>query len=171
MLHIYYGNGKGKTTAAVGLAVRAAGAGMKVGFFQFLKNGSSSEIAVLKKLDSIEVFCCDKCNKFTFSMNEQELDEITQQHTEMLKKAVELLNNDEIQLLVLDEFLDAYNKKLIDMEFADYFIDNTVNKGEIVMTGRTPTERLRETADYLTEMTALKHPYTMGISARKGIEY
>ena len=122
MLHIYYGNGKGKTTAAVGLAVRAAGAGMKVGFFQFLKNGSSSEIAVLKKLDSIEVFCCDKCNKFTFSMNEQELDEITQQHTEMLKKAVELLNNDEIQLLILDEFLDAYNKKLIDMEFADYFI-------------------------------------------------
>ena len=171
MLHIYYGNGKGKTTAAVGLAVRAAGAGMKVGVFQFLKNGSSSEIAVLKNIDNIEVFCCEKCNKFTFSMNEQELVDITQQHTEMLKKAVELLENDEIQLLVLDEFLDAYNKKLIDLVFADYFIDNTVNKGEIVMTGRTPNEKLREAADYLTEMTAIKHPYTKGISARKGIEY
>ena len=171
MLHIYYGNGKGKTTAAVGLAVRAAGAGMKVGFFQFLKNGSSSEIAVLKNIDNIKVFCCEKCNKFTFSMNEREIDEITQQHNEMLKKAAELLEKGDINLLVLDEFLDAYNKKLIDMEFADYFIDNIVNKGEVVTTGRTPTEKLRETADYLTEMTALKHPYNMGISARKGIEY
>jgi cob(I)alamin adenosyltransferase len=171
MLHIYYGNGKGKTTAAVGLAVRAAGAGMKVGFFQFLKNGSSSEIAGLKKLDSIEVFCCDKCNKFTFSMNEQELDDITKQHTEMLRKAAELLEKGDVKLLVLDEFLDAYNKKLIDIEFADYFIDNMLDKCEVVMTGRTPNEKLKKTADYLTEMSAVKHPYTKGISARKGIEY
>lgn len=171
MLHIYYGNGKGKTTAAVGLAVRAVGADMKVGFFQFLKNGSSSEMTILKNIDNIEVFCCDKCNKFTFSMNEQELDYITQQHTKMLRKAAELLEKGDVKLLVLDEFLDAYNKKLIDIEFADYFIDNMLDKCEVVMTGRTPNEKLKKTADYLTEMSALKHPYTKGISARKGIEY
>lgn len=171
MLHIYYGNGKGKTTAAVGLAVRASGAGLKTGFFQFLKNGSSSEIAVLKSIVNIDVICCDKCTKFTYSMNEQELNDVTLQHTEMLKKAAVLLTNNDVDLLVLDEFLDACNKKLIDTEFADYFIENVISKGEVVMTGRAPTDKLKEAADYLTEMKAIKHPYNNGVSARKGIEY
>ena len=72
MLHIYYGNGKGKTTAAVGLTVRAVGSGMKVAFFQFLKNGSSSEISVLEELENVTVICCEECQKFTFAMNDLE---------------------------------------------------------------------------------------------------
>lgn len=171
MLHIYCGNGKGKTTAAVGLSVRASGAGMKTAFFQFLKNGTSSEINVLNNTDNIKVFVCDKCNKFTFAMNEQELKDVSHQHTVMLKRAAELLSKGEVKLLILDEFLDAYNKKLIDIEYADYFIDNVISKGEVVMTGRAPTEKLKAAADYITEMTAVKHPYTKGVSARKGIEY
>ena len=171
MLHIYYGNGKGKTTAAVGLTVRAVGAGMKAAFFQFLKNGSSSEISVLKKLEDVTVVCCEKCYKFTFNMNENEIQEVITAHTEMLRNAEELLINSDIQLLVLDEFLDAYNKKLIDTVLADQFIEHFSDMKEIVMTGRSPSEKLISAADYLTEMNAVKHPYNKGITARKGIEY
>lgn len=171
MLHIYYGNGKGKTTAAVGLTVRACGAGMKTAFFQFLKNGSSSEISVLSALDNIEVMCCEMCNKFTFEMNDEEKSNVARYHTEMLKKAADMLLYDNVQLIVLDEFIDAYNKKLVDTELADDFIKNCSDKCEIVMTGRMPTDALKKQADYLTEMSAVKHPFEKGICARKGIEY
>ncbi|MCR5601822.1 MAG: cob(I)yrinic acid a,c-diamide adenosyltransferase [Ruminococcus sp.] len=171
MIHIYYGNGKGKTTAAVGLAVRAVGAGMNVGFFQFLKNGNSSEISVLKSLGSIAVMCCEECNKFTFAMNEGEKRAVTHKHTEMLKKASAMIESGDVQLIVLDEFIDAYNKKMIDTDLAERFISDTAKKCEVVMTGREPSEMFRGNADYITEMSAVKHPYEKGITARKGIEY
>lgn len=171
MLHIYYGNGKGKTTAAVGLAVRASGAGFKVGFFQFLKNGTSSEINILEKLDNISVVCCKACNKFTFAMNDNEKKAVADSHTDMLRKAIDMIENYNVQLVVLDEFLDAYNKKLIDTELAEKFVSETAHKCEIVMTGRTPSELFKDNADYITEMSAEKHPYDKGITARKGIEY
>ena len=171
MLHIYYGNGKGKTTASVGLAIRAAGAGMKVAFLQFLKNGTSSEISILKALENITVICCEECSKFTFAMNDLEKAEVTHRHNEMLKTVSGLLSENAVQLVILDEFIDAYNKKLIDTELADAFIENDLVKGEIVMTGRDPSDKLIKYADYLTEMTAVKHPFDKGITARKGIEY
>ena len=87
MLHIYYGNGKRKTTAAVGLTIRAVGSGMKVAFFQFLKNGSSSEISILETLENVTVVSCEECKKFTFAMNDLEKNEVTLCHNEMLKKA------------------------------------------------------------------------------------
>ena len=112
MLHIYYGNGKGKTTAAVGLTVRAIGSGMKTAFFQFLKNGSSSEISVLKSLENNTVICCEECKKFTFAMNDIEINEVTIRHTKMLRQAADMLISEQVQLVVLDEFIDAYISNL-----------------------------------------------------------
>ncbi|MDD7515652.1 cob(I)yrinic acid a,c-diamide adenosyltransferase [Ruminococcus flavefaciens] len=171
MLHIYYGNGKGKTTAAVGLTVRAIGSGMKTAFFQFLKNGSSSEISVLKSLENNTVICCEECKKFTFAMNDIEKNEVTIRHTKMLRQAADMLISEQVQLVVLDEFIDAYNKKLIDTELADKFINEIASKGEVVLTGRNPSDKLKKYADYLTEMSAVKHPFDNGITARKGIEF
>lgn len=171
MLHIYYGNGKGKTTAAVGLTVRAIGSGMKTAFFQFLKNGSSSEISVLKSLENNTVICCEECKKFTFAMNDIEINEVTIRHTKMLRQAADMLISEQVQLVVLDEFIDAYNKKLIDTELADKFINEIASKGEVVLTGRNPSDKLKKYADYLTEMSAVKHPFDNGITARKGIEF
>ena len=171
MIHIYYGNGKGKTIAAVGLTVRAVGAGFRVGFFQFLKNGSSSEIDVLEKLGNVTVVCCKECTKFTFAMNDDEKRAVSDSHTSMLKKAIDMIENNEVQLVILDEFIDAYNKKLIDTELAEKFVSEIARKCEVVMTGREPSEQFRECADYITEMGAVKHPYNKGIEARKGIEY
>lgn len=141
MLHIYYGNGKGKTTAAVGLTVRAIGSGMKTAFFQFLKNGSSSEISVLKSLENNTVICCEECKKFTFAMNDIEKNEVTIRHTKMLRQAADMLISEQVQLVVLDEFIDAYNKKLIDTELADKFINEIASKGEVVLTGRNPDRK------------------------------
>ena len=171
MLHIYHGSGKGKTTAAVGLTIRANGAGMKTAFFQFLKNGSSSEISILEKLENNTVMCCKECTKFTFQMNGSERENIRKIQNDMLKKASELISGGSVSLIVLDEFLDAYNKELIDKVIADDFIKNWSDKAEIIITGREPPAGMLEIADYVTEMKAEKHPYEKGITARKGIEY
>ena len=171
MIHIYYGSGKGKTTAAIGLTVRACGAGMKTAFLQFLKNGSSSEIKVIENLHNSTVICCKECSKFTFQMNSEEKHLITAVHTDMLKKALNLLDSGEVDFLVLDEFLDAYGKDMIDIDLAESFIRSFYNKAEIVITGREPTKLFLDYADYVTEMKAVKHPYQKGITARKGIEY
>ena len=171
MLHIYYGNGKGKTTAAVGLTLRASGSGMKTAFLQFLKNGSSSEINVLKSLNDCVVLCCRECNKFSFQMSAAEKELIKSAHNSMLRRAEELINKSEAELLVLDELLDAYNKDLIDTVLTDSFINTYCKKVEIIITGRAPSAEWLDIADYVTEMNAVKHPYNNGISARRGIEY
>ncbi len=171
MIHIYYGNGKGKTTAAVGLTVRANGAGMKTAFFQFLKNGSSSEIGILEKLPDNTVICCRECTKFTFEMNGSEKQLICKVQTDMLKKAADLVSSGNADLVVLDEFLDAYSKELTDTDNAYDIIKAMSDKAEIVLTGRAPTEAMLAIADYVTEMKSVRHPYEKGITARKGIEY
>ena len=171
MLQIYHGDGKGKTTAAVGLAVRAAGAGMKVLFMQFLKNGTSSEIGVLRGITGITVMCCEKCDKFTFMMTDEEKEAVTEMHDHMLTFAEKLISENEAVVVVLDEFLDAYNKSMLDRKLADRFIMSCSDKAEIVVTGRSPDKLILEKADYVSHITAEKHPYTRGVTARKGIEY
>ena len=171
MLHIYTGNGKGKTTAAVGLAVRAAGAGMRVCFVQFLKNGTSSEIAMLEKL-GVTVMYTEGCQKFTFQMNEEELADLTEEHKSLVREAGRLVISDKIDMLVLDEFIAAYNKELLDQIIAERLISDAMSHNcEIVLTGRNAPEKLCSLADYITVMQPEKHPYNKGIGARKGIEY
>jgi len=170
MLHIYCGNGKGKTTAAVGLAVRAAGSCMKTAFIQFLKNGTSSEAASLRSL-GITVRAAESCTKFTFQMNEEELRRLGEEHDSLLDEA-ERLVEDGVKLLVLDEFIGAYGKPLLSREKAVSLLDKAEKSGcEVVLTGRDPAPELTDRADYITEMRAVRHPYEKGIAARPGIEY
>ena len=89
----------------------------------------------------------------------------------MLRRAEELINKSEAELLVLDELLDAYNKDLIDTVLTDSFINTYCKKVEIIITGRAPSAEWLDIADYVTEMNAVKHPYNNGINARRGIEY
>jgi len=169
MIHIYTGSGKGKTTAATGLAVRAAGSGMRVYFVQFLKNGSSSEIGMMEKI-SINTVYSEKCGKFVSMMSEPEKEEIKALQNDMLKKAIALVEEGFADMLVLDEFFAAYNSGLIDRKISDVLL-KMGGQAEIVLTGRNAPEKYAEAADYLSEIKAVKHPYEKGISARKGIEY
>lgn len=170
MIHIYHGNGKGKTTAAVGLAVRAYGAGLEPVVFQFLKNGSSSEIAVLEKL-GIPVSCCTECTKFTFRMNDDEKAAVAERHNIMLAEIKKYISEKRTGPVIMDEFLDAYNSGLIDRKLAEEIITGSDENIEIVLTGRNPADVFLETADYISEISAVRHPYTKGVTARKGIEY
>lgn len=168
-LHIYCGDGKGKTTAAVGLAVRAAGHGMKVLFCQCMKDGTSSEVKMLEKL-GIAYCCCRERFGFYWNMTEEEKEKAGEAYTtlflEVTKRAVE----EGYDLLVIDEFMSGYQHGLIDQREALKFLKNRPEGLEIVLTGRDPGEELVELADYVTEMKKRKHPFDEGVTARKGIE-
>lgn len=171
MIHIYSGEGKGKTTAAVGMAVRAAGAGLRVCFYQFLKNGSSSEISVLKSLKGVTVRCCRNCNKFTKDMNEEEKAAVTAEQNSMLIEIKNIIKSENADVIIMDEFIGAYNKELIDCFFAEVMLKEFPSSMELIMTGREPSSFLCRIADYHSEINELKHPFQKGIKSRRGIEY
>lgn len=171
MIHIYSGNGKGKTTAAVGLAVRAAGAGMRVLFCQFLKNGSSSEIKVLSEMKKITVRYCKECNRFTFRMNEEEKIIVKNAHNKLLNEIKRLISSDSVDIVVMDEIFRAYNAMLVDKKEVRNIVIDCPEHIELILTGRSPAPIFRKYADYYSVIRAVKHPYNNGVKARKGIEY
>ena len=167
MIHIYCGDGKGKTTAAIGLAVRMAGYGKKVLFVQFMKSSHTGELKILAAEENIKVVRCDKHYGFFNSMNEADKENIIQSHNANLKYIES--NMSDFDMLVLDEVFSAYNYGLLDKELLCGIVDNYT--GELVLTGRDPHEWFTERADYITEMKKVKHPYDKGITAREGIEF
>ncbi len=166
MLHIYCGDGKGKTTAAVGLAVRMAGYGKCVLFMQFLKGSQTGEKVMLEKCDNVTVLRCNAC-KFFINMTDEEKQKITQKHNDNLKYALD--NMSEYDLIVLDEVLDAIDCGVADVDNVKEIVSNY--NGELVLTGRKADKWLIERADYITEMKKIKHPYDDGMMAREGVEY
>lgn len=166
-LHIYCGDGKGKTTASLGLAMRAAGAGMKVCFVQFMKGGETAELDTLKLIPNISVHRCNKEYGFLWNMSDSEKAEITVTHNELLATAF----NSGADLVVLDEFNFAYSSGLMDKVLAEKLILANKASCEIVLTGRDPAEIFIQEADYVSEICCVKHPYEKGVTARKGIEY
>ena len=170
LIHIYCGDGKGKTTCAIGLALRCAGAGKEVSFVQFLKNGDSSEIESLKKISNIKVCFCDTCYGFLNTLSEKEKESAREDYTKLFFSAVEK-NAKEADLLILDEIIGACNSGMIPEKMLIEFLKNKPKKLEVVLTGRDMSEELMAQAHYITEMKNIRHPYESGILARRGIEF
>ena len=168
LVHIYCGDGKGKTTTSVGLTVRAAGSGKKVLFYQFLKNNSSSERSILEKQPGINVVSGKELQKFTFQMNEEELKELRDYNNEMLDKLFEMAKD--YDMLVLDESVYSIDKDLLDEAKLIEHLEKKPFALEVVLSGRNPSERLIDHADYVSEIRKVKHPFDQGISSRIGIE-
>ena len=168
MIHLYCGDGKGKTTAAVGLAVRAVGSGMKVLFVQFFKSGKSSEVEALEKLGIDTAHPGVHYGRYK-TLNEEKKSEVKDSYGELLDYIT--ANAKEYDLIVLDESVSAYNYAMIDNEQLTEFLRTERENREIVLTGRNPMKELTGLADYVTEMKKVKHPFDDGIVARKGIEY
>lgn len=171
LIHIYCGNGKGKTTAALGLAMRASGAGMKVHIVQLIKGGNTSELESIERLSNITVARPQKNYGFTRSMSEADKSEITVCHNEMLFAAYEKMRGGEIDMLIIDEFFAGYNNDLVNKNLAEKIVFEKPENCELVLTGRNPSEKFIAAADYVSEIIAVKHPYEKGIPARKGIEF
>ena len=170
-VHVYTGNGKGKTTAAMGLALRMLAAGRRVVVVQFLKDGESGEVRLLAEHFGVPVFAGKVSDKFTWSMTPEELAATCELHDGNLASALAELEGAQEGLLVLDEALDALSKGLVDEALVDRALDMSARGVEVALTGRAPSRKVVEKADYITEMRCEKHPYAQGICAREGVEY
>jgi len=166
-IQIYTGNGKGKTTAALGLSLRAVGAGLKVYILQFAKGMEYSELKSLKMLG--EQVTIRQCGKDCFIYNEPNEDDIrlAREGFEEGKKA--LLSGD-YDVVVFDEANIAIYYNLVTEDEILELMDKKPEHVEFIITGRKATDRLIERADLVTEMKEIKHYYEQGIQARKGIE-
>ena len=172
LIHLYYGDGKGKTSAALGLALRAAGSGKNVVIVQFLKGWKCGEQNSIPMLSNIQLLCAKPVNnKFVKDMDDKEKQLTKTSQTECLDKAADLVNKGMCDVLILDEILDACDMGVMDEEIYKKIIVEKPDFLELVITGHKPDTWLLEEANYVTEMIKHKHPYDEGINARKGIEF
>ncbi len=171
-IQIYTGDGKGKTTAALGLGLRAVGKGLKVIMVQFLKNGLSGELDAVKSLNSrFQILSYAKTNKFIRDMTCEEREKlyaVTQQELDRLHR---ILNDNEWDILILDEIFAALHAELVNLQQVLDIIGRKPPFMELVLTGRNVPAQIAEKADLITEMRAIKHYADKGVKARPGIEY
>ena len=167
MIHLYCGESKGKTTAAMGLALRAAGHGERVVIAQFLKSGNSGERKIFDALPNVTLMPVPDTMKFTFRMTEEEKKQEGERQTQLLTDT--LKEGEGAQLVVLDELCAALNAGMVSLTPVLTFLE-AHKETEVVITGRNPPQALVDQADYITEMVKRRHPFDQGLPARKGVE-
>lgn len=170
-LHLYFGDGKGKTTAAMGLAVRAAGQGRKVLIGQFLKTNTTGEFDSLRKLENVVLALGEPVAGLTMGMSDAEREEEKARQRRNFERICARVEEEKPDVIVLDEFLVAEHLGYLDSERAAAFVEAWLENAEVVLTGRWASEALMARADYVTEMVKRKHPYDAGVMARRGIEF
>ena len=167
-VQVYTGNGKGKTTASLGLALRAVGRGLKVCVFQFIKGGGryGEHLAAEKLAPLLTIIQTGRPGW----VNTKDITEDRRVAQEAFVQARELLTSGEFDLFICDEINGAVGFGLIDVEQVLELISRKPEKTELVLTGRNADERVIEAADLVTEMREIKHYYKAGVPARTGIE-
>lgn len=170
LIHIYCGDGKGKTTAALGLTIRCAGRGGRIIFAQFLKSRDTGEIQALQRFDTIAVMRGKGTPKFTFQMTPAELVQVKDEQTRLLHQVLARCRRETPNLLVLDEILPACSLGLLAEDEVVNFLKTKPATVEVVMTGRNPSQRFLDMSDYVSEICKRRHPFDRGIHARIGIE-
>lgn len=172
MIQLYTGEGKGKTTAAIGQAVRAAGNGWRVLFAQFMKGNDTGELRVLEQLPQVTICRSSKQFGFYNTLTEEEKRELTAIHNNILDGLLKEAGEHSCDMIILDEITYPVKWELLDDGKLQRLLQYAAEgKPELVLTGRQPAGFLEESADYITCMQCVRHPYQKGITARKGIEY
>lgn len=169
-VHIYCGDGKGKTTTGMGLCVRAAGYGYRVLLYQFMKNNKTSERSVLKEVPNITLMEGLEHEKFSFQMSEEEKAERTLFYEEQFRKITQKAREEDYDVLFLDELIYTIRAGLFHEELLLDFLKHKPEKLEVILTGQGPSQALIDAADYVSEIKKIKHPFDQGLPARKGIE-
>jgi len=169
LVQVYTGNGKGKTSAAFGLALRAAGRGLKVYIIQFIKGGFDyGELYVIDKIPNITLKAFGRGKFVTAKPPDKEDVKLAK---EALKLANGIVKSGEYDVIILDEVNVALSLGLIGLEEVLTLIETRPIHVELVLTGRSVPEEIVQIADLVTEMKEVKHPYSKGLPARNGIEY
>lgn len=171
LVHFYYGDGKGKTTAALGLALRALGCGRRVVLVQFLKNTPCGELIALQYHENVTVLRGKAGAHFTFAMTEDERRQTKAIHEENFVQAMARVQSGTCDLLILDEVTDALQTGLLDESLLRAAVCEKSHGLELVLTGHRPIDWIVEAADYVTEMKKHKHPFDCGVPAREGVEF
>lgn len=167
MLQVYTGNGRGKTTAAIGLAIRAAGAGMKVYIGQFIKKGCYNEIKVLKKIKNIKLEQFGR-GCFIKGAAAQRDKQLAAAGFETVKKAI---SSKKYDLVILDELNICLKLKLLPLKEVISLLKSAAKRVELVLTGRNCPAEIIKLADLVSVIQDKKHYYKRGVKGRKGIEY
>lgn len=171
MIQVYIGDGKGKTTAAIGAALRAIGNGKKVVFFQFLKKGKfkCGEEKILKSLKNIKFIKFDEPSPvFNYNIDLNKLKNKSRKH---INKAIKIINSGKYDLIILDEIIYHFKYEIFNIKDFLKKIKYRPEFVEIILTGRYKIKELLKNSDLITEMKKIKHPFDKGIKARKGIEF
>lgn len=169
LIQVYTGNGKGKTSAAFGLALRAVGRGLKVYVIQFIKGGFDyGELHVVEQLPNFRIKAFGR-GRFVTEMPPE--DEDFKLAKEALQLAQDVVNRGENDIVILDEINIALSLRLISVEDVISLIRNKPTHVELILTGRNAPPEIVTIADLVTEMKEIKHPYSQGVPPRKGIEY
>jgi cob(I)alamin adenosyltransferase len=172
LIHIYTGDGKGKSTAALGLGLRACGRGFRVWLVQFLKGRDTGELAALQRLTPDFVVCRNQeLKKFVKDLEARELAQVYAATRKLWEEALVVAQTGECDLLILDEIMAALHSGALFLPEIVTFLTRKPSALEVVLTGRNAPPELVELADYVSEITAVKHPYQQGLPARRGIEY
>lgn len=172
-VQVYYGDGKGKTTAAMGLAVRAVGHGMKVLIYQFLKEPTSGEVAVLRALPNVEYIPNEGKIPFLFNLTEEQKQYYKNKWNAIFQEICEKVRSGAYDVVILDEVIDAMNLELIEKAELFDLMEHKPESTELVLTGHQyaePLDELFARADYVTRCVKEKHPFDRGQTARVGIE-
>ncbi len=170
LVHIYCGDGKGKTTTGMGLCVRAAGYGFKVLIYQFMKNNSTSERNVLKNVPNITLAEGRETVKFSFRMTPEEKAQAKAFYNEEFDRITRMAVEMKADVLFLDETVYTIRAGLLDEEKVIEFLKTKPEDLEVILTGQGPSEELCEQADYVSEIRKIKHPFDYNQPARMGIE-
>jgi len=168
LIQVYTGDGKGKTTAALGLALRASGRGLKTIIIQFMKNGDYGEKRAAKELECISV---EQYGLPEFVIKGKERPEDYEAAERGLARALEIMEKEECDILILDELNITLHFGLLKIGEVIEVLDKKPEKMEIIITGRCMPREIAGMADLITEMNMVKHPYEKGINAREGIEF
>ncbi|MDP8214220.1 MAG: cob(I)yrinic acid a,c-diamide adenosyltransferase [Candidatus Euphemobacter frigidus] len=168
MIHIYTGNGKGKTTAAIGLALRVLGWGKRVRLIQFLKQSPSGELVALARFENCQL---RQFGSHEFITRETAKASDRKRAEEGLSWAEEAIHEKAADLIILDEINVALDMNLLSIDRVRDLIAICPTEIELVLTGRGCPPEISSLADYVSEIREVKHPYQEGIQARKGIEF
>lgn len=167
-IHVYTGPGKGKTTAALGLGLRAAGAGFKVYMIQFMKGRRYSELDAIENLPNFTIVQHGR-DEFVNKENPEQIDVDLAQ--EGFAHAKDVIKNGKYDMVILDEINVAIDFNLINLEDVIKLVEDKPEKLELILTGRYAHPEIMKIADLVTEMLEIKHPYQQGVEARKGVDF
>lgn len=170
LVHIYCGDGKGKTTCGMGLCLRAAGFGYRVLIYQFMKDNGTSERKALQKVPGITIVDGLKEEKFSFQLTPREREERKAFYNSQLQKITEQAICEDYDILFLDEAIYTIRAGLLDEDQVIGFLRTKPEKLEVILTGQGPSRQLMDQADYVSEIRKIKHPFDRKQPARDGIE-